>query len=55
VKNLADNIEMRKLNIDRHVPLHGRIVPHSEFLQVVKDGYDRTVVNEPPPYRYSPT
>ena len=55
VKNLADNIEMRKLNIDRHVPLHGQIVPHSEFLQVVKDGFDRTVVKEPPPYRYSPT
>ena len=54
VRNLPDNIEMRKLNIDRHVPLHGLIVPHSEFLQVVKDGYDRRVVKEPPPYRYSP-
>jgi glyoxylase-like metal-dependent hydrolase (beta-lactamase superfamily II) len=55
VNNLLDNIEMRKLNIDRHVPLHGAIVPHREFLQVVKDGYDRSVVKEPPPYRYSPT
>ncbi len=55
VRNLLENIEMRKLNIDRHVPLHGLIVPHSEFLQVVKDGYDRRVVKEPPPYRYSPT
>jgi glyoxylase-like metal-dependent hydrolase (beta-lactamase superfamily II) len=55
VRNLLDNIEMRKLNIDRHIPLHGLIVPHSEFLQVVKDGYDRRVVKEPPPYRYSPT
>jgi glyoxylase-like metal-dependent hydrolase (beta-lactamase superfamily II) len=55
VSNLRDNIEARKLAIDRHVPLHGRIVPHSEFLQVVKDGYDRTVVKEPPPYRYSPS
>jgi glyoxylase-like metal-dependent hydrolase (beta-lactamase superfamily II) len=55
VQNLLENIEMRKLRIDRHVPLHGAIVPHSEFLRVVKDGYDRTVVKEPPPYRYSPT
>jgi glyoxylase-like metal-dependent hydrolase (beta-lactamase superfamily II) len=55
VSNLRDNIEARKLSIDRHVPLHGRIVPHSEFLQVVKDGYDRTVVKEPPAYRYSPS
>jgi glyoxylase-like metal-dependent hydrolase (beta-lactamase superfamily II) len=54
VGNLLENIEMRKLNVERHVPLHGAIVPHSEFLQVVKDGYDRSVVKEPPPYRYSP-
>jgi glyoxylase-like metal-dependent hydrolase (beta-lactamase superfamily II) len=55
VRNLLDNIEMRRLTVNRHVPLHGLIVPHSEFLQVVRDGYDRTVVKEPPPYRYSPT
>jgi hypothetical protein len=40
VQNLADNVKMRKLSVARHLPLHGQIVPHREFLQVVKDGFD---------------
>ena len=52
VSNLADNIKMHNLRVDRMMPLHGEIVPFSEFLQVVKDGYDKTVAKEPPPYRF---
>ena len=52
VSNLAENIKMHSLRIDRMMPLHGKIVPFSEFLQVVKDGYDKTVAKEPPPYRF---
>jgi hypothetical protein len=53
VSNLADNIKMHSLRIDRMMPLHGKIVPYSEFLQIVKNGFDRTIVPEPPPYRFT--
>lgn len=47
--NLLDNIKQRNLRVDRMMPLHGEIVPYSEFLQLVKDGFDRKIVSEPPP------
>jgi glyoxylase-like metal-dependent hydrolase (beta-lactamase superfamily II) len=52
VDNLLANIKTHNLRIDRSMPLHGKIVPYSEFLQTVKDGFDRTIVPEPPPYRF---
>ena len=51
VDNLLENIKMHHLQIDRMMPLHGKIVPYSEFLQVAKDGFDRSIVPEAPPYR----
>lgn len=53
VDNLLANITMRNLRIDRMMPLHGKIVPYREFLQIVKDGFDRSIVPEAPPYRFT--
>ena len=33
--NLAQNIERLKLNVDRILPLHGRIVPLSELYTAI--------------------
>ena len=33
--NLIENIEKLKLNVDRILPLHGRVVPYSELLRMV--------------------
>jgi hypothetical protein len=34
-RNLADHIQKRGLRVDRHVPIHGDIKTHAEFLKVV--------------------
>ncbi len=33
--NLIENIEKLKLNVDRILPLHGRVVPYAELLRMV--------------------
>ena len=53
VDNLLENIKTYHLQIDRMMPLHGKIVPYREFLQVAKDGFDRAIVPEAPPYRFT--
>lgn len=34
-QNLAENIDRRALNVDRILPLHGRVSPMAEFLSTV--------------------
>jgi hypothetical protein len=33
---LLENIERRKLRVDRHVPIHGPITPHSELVKLMR-------------------
>lgn len=33
---LLENIERRKLRVDRHVPIHGPITPHSDFVKLAR-------------------
>ena len=32
-QNVLQNILLRRIQVDRHMPVHGKLVPHSQFLE----------------------
>ena len=39
---LYQNMRMLKLDVERHVPLHGRVVSNDEFMKTIGKGVDLT-------------
>jgi hypothetical protein len=37
-KTLMQNIRKLKLDVDRHVPVHGRVGTHEEFMRIFAPG-----------------